>query len=193
MADDDLDGHFVLGVDLDGVCADWGAGFRALAARHLGIEEDALPPAHTWEMTEWGLEEGAIDELFRISVTQERLFRHLPAYDRVGEVLTQLSHDGVHIRIVTHRLALPGAHANTVHDTVEWLEEHGIPYWDLCFLGRKSDLNLDLLIDDAPHNIASLREAGRNVLVMDQPYNRHLGGPRAMNWTEVDAHVRSLL
>lgn len=193
MADDDLDGHFVLGVDLDGVCADWATGFRAIAARHLGVDPGELPPANTWEMAEWGIDAERLDELFHLAVSEERIFRHLPVYDRVGEVLRGLSHEGVHIRIVTHRLALPGAHARTVHDTVEWLEEAGIPYWDLCFLGRKSDLAVDLLIDDAPHNVASLRAAGRAVLVMDQPYNRHLGGPRAHNWTEIDAHVRALL
>ncbi|MFT5222648.1 MAG: 5'-nucleotidase [Glaciecola sp.] len=193
MAEDDLKGSFVLGVDLDGVCADWGSGFRALAERHLGIDEGDLPQANTWEMSEWGLETGKLAELFRVSVHEERLFRHLPIYEHVSEVLQGLSRDGVHIRIVTHRLALSGAHATTVQDTVEWLDEHDIPYWDLCFLGRKSDLHVDLLIDDAPHNIASLRAAGSNVLVMDQPYNVHLGGPRAHNWREVDAHVRKLL
>lgn len=193
MADDDLDGHFVLGVDLDGVCADWGSGFRAIAERHLGLDAGHLPPAHTWEMTEWGLEPGQLGELFQIAVDRERIFRHLPMYPRVSEVLTELSHAGVHIRIVTHRLALPGRHAVVVQDTVEWLDEHEIPYWDLCFLGRKSDLELDLLIDDAPHNVESLRAHGRNVLVMDQPYNQHVGGPRVRDWTEVDAYVRALL
>ncbi len=172
--------------------ADWNAGFRPIAAAHLGVEEEDLPRPDSWEMSEWGLEAEDLRVLFKRSI-EERIFRDLPAYEGASEVLRGLSDDGVHIRIVTHRLALPGSHAVTVSDTVAWLDENRIPYWDLCFLGRKSDLDLDLLIDDAPHNIESLRQAGRNILVMDQAYNRHLGGPRATSWREVDAHVRRLL
>ena len=40
-------------------------------------------------------------------------------------------------------------------------------------------------IDDAPGQINALKEAGENVLIFDQPYNRHLEGPRAHNWSEV--------
>jgi len=192
MAEDDPHGAFVLGVDLDGVVADFTAGFRPIVAEELGVEAASLGDARSWELSEWGIaDKERLDELFRAAVVDHRLFRKLAPIPGAAEVLQGLSQDGVHIRIVTHRIVLSGAHAITVHDTVEWLDEYGIPYWDLCFLGRKSDLALDLLIDDAPHNVESLRAAGREILVMDQPYNRHVGGPRAMDWHDVDAYVRA--
>ena len=38
-----------------------------------------------------------------------------------------------------------------------WLDQVGIPYRDLCFLGRKPEVEADAYVDDAPHNVAELR------------------------------------
>ncbi len=193
MVDDAIDARFILGVDLDGVVADWNAGFKPIAAEFLGVDADSLPPPHSWELTEWGFDKDSLHDVFEVAVAAKRMYRDLPVYPHASEVLHRLSDAGVHIRIVTHRLVLTGAHQATASDTVAWLDDNDIPYWDLCFLGRKSDLSVDLLIDDAPHNIASLRRTGQNVLVMDQLYNRHLGGPRAHGWLEVEQYVMSVL
>jgi hypothetical protein len=44
-------------------------------------------------------------------------------------------------------------------------------------------------LDDAPHQIESLRVSGQMVLVFDQLYNRHLDGPRVQGWSGVVEHV----
>ena len=58
-----------------------------------------------------------------------------------------------------------------------WLDQHGIPYRDLCFLGDKPEVEADAYVDDAPHNVEALRAAGNDVIVFDQPYNGHVDGP----------------
>jgi 5'-nucleotidase len=121
-----------------------------------------------------------------------RMFRDMPAIDGASEALWRLSDAGVWIRIVTHRLYANWGHAVAVADTVEWLDAAGIPYRDLCFLGRKPAVEADLYVEDAPHNVAELREAGNRVVVYDQPYNRDLEGPRARSWAEVEAIVAEL-
>ena len=93
------------------------------------------------------------------------------------------------IRIVTHRLYANWGHAVAAADTVAWLDAAGIPYRDLCFLGRKPEVEADLYVEDAPHNIVELRAAGNQVVVFDQPYNRDLDGPRAQTWAEVERLV----
>ncbi len=193
MVDDAVDARFILGVDLDGVVADWNAGFKPIAAEFMGRDIDEMPEANTWELTEWGFDQELLHQAFEVAVGERRMYRNLPTYPHASEVLHRLDDAGVHIRIVTHRLVLTGAHQTTAGDTIAWLDDNEIPYWDLCFLGRKSDLAVDLLIDDAPHNIASLRKAGRNVLVMDQLYNRDLGGPRANGWLDVEKYVMSVI
>ena len=100
--------------------------------------------------------------------------------------LWRLSDAGVWIRIITHRIYGNWGHAVAVGDTVTWLDTVGIPYRDLCFLGAKPQVEADCYIDDAPHNVEALRATGAYVIVFDQLYNRHLDGPRAADWTEVE-------
>jgi 5'(3')-deoxyribonucleotidase len=64
-----------------------------------------------------------------------------------------------------------------------------VPYRDICFIGAKRDVGGDAYIDDAPHNVIALREAGYDVIVMDAGYNRELDGPRACNWDDVERIV----
>jgi 5'-nucleotidase len=100
-----------------------------------------------------------------------------------------LSDAGVWIRLITHRLYTNWGHAVAVADTVAWLDDVGIPYRDLCFLGRKPEVEADAYVDDAPHNVLELRRAGNPVIVFDQPYNRDLDGLRAETWPQVETLV----
>jgi 5'(3')-deoxyribonucleotidase len=184
---------FVLAVDLDGVCGDHGAAFREVVARDRGVPASSLPPQQTWNFTEWGLTDEDFLRLHRIAVLEHRIFRTMPALPGCAEALWRLSDAGVWIRIVTHRLYTNWGHAVAVADTVAWLDEHGVPYRDLCFLGRKPHVEADVYVDDAPHNIEALRRAGAIAIVFDQPYNRHLDGPRARSWAEVEELVLGLL
>ena len=110
-----------------------------------------------------------------------------------AEALWRLSDAGVWIRIITHRLVGNWAHAKVVADTVTWLDDHRIPYRDLCFLGQKPQVEAAAYVDDAPHNVEALRESGNTVIVFDQPYNRDLAGPRASTWEEVEMLVADLV
>ena len=50
-----LETPFVLGVDLDGVCADYTTAFREIAAQELGVDQSSLPLERSWDFNEWGL------------------------------------------------------------------------------------------------------------------------------------------
>jgi 5'-nucleotidase len=177
----------VLGVDVDNVLADYTGGLRRIVAAERGIEPDLLPDPSRWSAyEEWGFTPETFDALHRRSVVEHRLFRDLEPMPGAADVLRRLSERGVRIRIVTHRLYLSGMHQLAASDTVAWLDAHDIPYWDLCMVARKADVGCDLMIDDAPHNVAALRDIGRRVVVYDWPYNRHLAGPRAGDWAEVE-------
>jgi 5'-nucleotidase len=181
--------QFILGVDLDGVCADHGEGFRRVVAAERGIELSELAPQQTWNCHEWGLSDGEFLRLHRLGVMEHRMFATMPVIDGAPEALWRLSDAGVWIRVITHRLYANWGHAVAAADTVAWLDESSIPYRDLCFLGRKPEVEADLYIDDAPHNVLDLRAAGNDVIVFDQPYNRHLDGPRARSWAEAEELV----
>ncbi len=178
--------RYVLGVDLDGVCADYNSGFRDVVAADRGIDPVELLPNRSWGFKEWGLDEAEFDRLHQKAVTEDRMLATLPVIDGCSDVLWRLSDAGVWIRIITHRLYKNWGHAAAATDTVTWLDNAKIPYRDICFLGAKPEVEADLYIDDAPHNIVGLRDAGNDVIVFDQSYNAGLRGPRAKNWAEVE-------
>lgn len=70
--------------------------------------------------------------------------------------------------------------------TERWLKQHGFPTAPLI-MGRPkpeavAELAIDLMLEDAPHEIAGLRGVCR-VLIRAQPYNLGLPEPR-FTWTK---------
>jgi 5'(3')-deoxyribonucleotidase len=183
---------FVLGVDLDGVCGDYTAAFRQVVAAERGVDSESLGDDRSWNFEQWGIE-GEFDHYHRRAVLDHRMFREMPVMPGAAATLWRLSDAGVWIRVITHRLCVNWGHAVAVGDTVAWLDQHGIPYRDICFLGQKPQVEADCYIDDGPHNVEALRAAGNAVIVFDQPYNRDLEGPRARDWAEVEEIVLGML
>src|SRR4051794_24711841 len=188
------DRTFVFGVDLDGVCGDYTEAFRTVVARERDIEPSALPDARGWDFAEWGVAElGGFEAVHRRAVLEHRMFREMPAMPGAPEALWRLSDAGVWIRIITHRLYVNWGHAVAVSDTVEWLDHNAIPYRDICFLGRKPEVEADCYVDDSPSVVEALRDEGNTVIVFDAPYNAHLPQPRATTWAEVEHLVSSFV
>ena len=184
---------FVFGVDIDGVVADYTAGFREVVAADLGVDPASLPDERSWDFNEWGLDIDEFNRLHRHAVAEVRMLATLPVIEGAADALWRLSDAGVWIRIVTHRLYVNWGHAAAIADTVSWLDEYRIPYRDICFLGAKPEVEADCYIDDAPHNIEELRAEGNTVIVFDQPYNVGLAGLRASDWATVESIVVDLV
>lgn len=185
---------FVLGVDLDGVCADYVGGFRRVVAKIKKVPEESLTWNVSWGCREWGIASAAeFDTLHRQAVLEHDMLLDMEPLKGVADALWRISDAGVWIRIVTHRLYVNWGHEVTAGHTVRWLDEMGIPYRDLCFVAKKTSVTADAFVEDAPHNIADLRAAGRKVVIFDQPYNRKFGPPRARNWEEAEKLVRDLV
>jgi 5'-nucleotidase len=178
---------FVLGVDLDGVCGDYTAAFARVVGSERGVDPSSLTTARSWDFDEWGLAQlGGFDSVHRAAVLEHRMFLEMPVMPGCAAALWRLSDAGVWIRIITHRLCVNWGHAVAVSDTVTWLDRHGIPYRDICFLGAKPEVEADCYVDDSPEIIEALRGAGNTVIVFDAPYNQDLDGPRASSWDDVE-------
>jgi 5'-nucleotidase len=184
---------FILGVDLDDVCADYTSAFREVVAAERGVDPATLPLERSWDFGEWGLGAGEFERAHQAAVLQHRIFRTMPMVAGAADALWRLSDAGVWIRIITHRLYNNWSHAIAVGDTVAWLDAVGIPYRDLCFLGAKPQVEADCYVDDAPHNVGALRAIGAQVIVFDRPYNRDLADPRAVDWAEVEQLVGEMV
>lgn len=194
--------QFVLGVDLDGVVADFYEGIRPLAAEWLGVAEDSLTRDVSYGLPEWSLQrmggssEEAYERFHRFAVTQRNLFRDLAPIHGAPAALRRISAfgdqtAGIRIRVITHRLYIKYFHKAALVQTIEWLEHHGIPYWDLCLMKEKAAVGADLYIEDSPKNVRDLREAGHEVIVFGNSTNQDLEDPRATDWTHLEQLVRS--
>lgn len=183
--------QFVLGVDLDGVVADFVRGLRPIAAEWLGVPETSLPHEISYGFLEWNLDScGGYDALHRFAVKERALFRHLPPINGAPAALRRLSAEDVRIRIITHRLYVPWFHREAIQQTTEWLEQHGIPYWDLCFMRDKAAVGADLYLEDSPANIEALRSDGHKTIVLTNSTNRALQPPKADSWHDLEEMVQ---
>lgn len=184
--------NIVIGVDLDGVCADFYGRMRQIAAEWFERPIGELPVEVSYGLSEWGIRNKSdYDSLHRFAVTQRELFSSMEMIPGARKYLRLLSDEGYRIRIITHRLFIHYFHATAVQQTVNWLDSHGIPYWDLCFMKEKSQVGADIYVEDTPENVMSLREKGLYTICFGNSTNRHVAAPRAESWQEVYEMVRS--
>lgn len=178
----------ILGLDLDGVTAEYVDGLRTFVARRHGFSpEDIarhLPEVEDYGFSDWS---GFGEDFFtyHTQAVEEGLYRGISPLEGASKTLWKLSDEGHHIRVITKRFVKNGQHGRVVADTAAWLEEFGIPYRDLAFLSKKTDLFADVYIDDAPSNIELFKKEWKDHIIFDAPYNRHLKGDRAHNWSEL--------
>jgi len=184
------DSSFIFGVDLDGVVGDFYGAVRKIAAEWLNKPVESLTPEVSYGLYEWGIEEfGGYDRLHRFAVTQRNIFRDMEPIKNAPAILRKLSNQGIRIRIITHRIFLKYSHRTSITQTVDWLDNYDIPYWDICFMNDKGAVGANVYIDDAPENVINLRKQGCKTIVFDNSTNRDLPGPRANNWFEVEHMV----
>ena len=184
------DNRFVLGVDLDGVCADFIGALRPIAAEWLGVPVENLPVKVSYGFPEWNLDRaGKYEDLHRFAIIQRDLFRNLQPIEGAPAALRRLSVRNIRIRVITHRLYIKYFHQEAITQTTEWLEHHGIPYWDLCFMRDKAAVGADLYVEDSPDNVQKLRDDGHKTIVFTNSTNESLPGPRANSWIEVESLV----
>jgi 5'(3')-deoxyribonucleotidase len=186
--------RFVLGVDLDGVVADFYAFMKTVAAEWTETPEDQLTDDFRYGLKEWGIP--TTDEykrLHRFALTRRDLFESQKLIKGAAPALRRLSVEGVRIRIITHRLFIGHAHQQAIQQTVRWLDHNGIPFWDLCFMAEKGDVGADLYIDDGPENIKKPKAANKQVIVFTNPTNieyDYTPFERADTWVVVEDLVR---
>jgi 5'(3')-deoxyribonucleotidase len=184
----------VIGVDLDGVCADFYGRMRQIASEWFERPIDELPEEVSWGLSEWGITNPSqYDSLHRFAVTQRELFSSMEAIPGARKYLRQLSDEGFRIRIITHRLFIHYFHATAVQQTVNWLDSHGIPYWDLCFVKEKTQVGADIYIEDSPENVAQLRGRGLFTICFGNSTNRHIEELRAASWQDVYDMIKAFV
>jgi 5'(3')-deoxyribonucleotidase len=175
----------IIGVDLDGVCSDFYGRMREIAAEWFECQLDDLTPEVSYGLKEWGIDRPEqYESLHRFAVTQRGLFETSPMIHGARSYLRKLSNEGARIRIITHRLFIHYFHRTAVSQTIDWLDTHGIPYWDLCFMKEKEQVGADIYVEDAPGNVEALRAKGCHTICFANSTNRHIQDPRVKTWKD---------
>jgi 5'(3')-deoxyribonucleotidase len=189
-----LSEQFVLGIDLDGVVADFYARMREIAAEWRGVPLDDLNRSVTYGLPEWGFVKKEYEDLHRFAVTQRNLFTSMLPIEGAPQAIRRLAElEGVRVRVITHRLFISHFHKIAVGQTVEWLDANAVPYWDLCFMCDKELVDADVYVEDSPRNIKQLRQAEREVIVYSNSTNQEISdepGGRAHDWKQAESMIR---
>jgi 5'(3')-deoxyribonucleotidase len=175
----------IIGVDLDGVCADFYGRMREIVAEWFERPVNELTPDVTYGLREWGVTSEKYDSIHRFALYQRELFRTSQIIPGARKYLRMLSDEGARIRIITHRLFIHYSHNLAVSQTVDWLDYHAIPYWDLCFMKAKEQVGADIYVDDTPDNVEQLRTRGLYAICFANSTNKAVEPPRATSWKEV--------
>lgn len=177
-----------LGIDLDGVVADFNEGWTRLHREEFGSE--VTPEmVTTWD----GLHHvaGFTDmETFwrwaRPNVRRPSIFRHLTPYPGALDTLRRLDALG-------HRIVIVTTKPNWARvDTLRWLADHEVPTGEIHITFRKSDVPCDVYLDDSPHVLAELvrHRSDAHICRFVRPWNDELDGTVAVaSWDDFDDFV----
>jgi 5'(3')-deoxyribonucleotidase len=170
-----------LGIDLDGVVADFNQGWVDRYNRDFGAS------VKVEEIVEWDAPVGlthfrAMSEFWEWARTcgeGKSVFRPLLPYPSAVEALTELERDGHEIVILTTKPQF------AIQDTYEWLAEHRVPASEVHIVTDKTTVACDFYVDDADHNLASLVAARPAAMVCRyvRPWNHpHPGAIDVVDW-----------
>ncbi|MGM9927447.1 MAG: hypothetical protein ACI35P_05790 [Bacillus sp. (in: firmicutes)] len=185
-------------IDMDDVLADFGEAWLQL---YNELYDDNLSKS---SITQWDLAPLVKPEcghkIYDL-MKHPGLFRYLKPMPYAQEVVQRLHDARYNIMIVSDS---PMGHAfcdyqknssliaNPADDKRAWLLEYFpmIPKQNVIFGSQKYYVRGDVLIDDKPETYEICTALGQDVILMDQPYNKHIPAKmRAHNLLEVEQFI----
>ena len=178
-----------LGIDLDGVVANFGAGWTnfynqefgtSLGEHDINTWDAIVPLTHFRSMREFWT--------WARNLNGASLFRHLDTYPEAVPSLWDLVRQKHDVVIITTKP--PWA----IHDTFAWLSENKIPTREVHITDAKYEVDCDIYLDDAPHHIYSIHQErpDRVMTRFARPWNHTVSGTESVsNWPEFLALVKS--
>lgn len=179
-----------LGIDLDGVVADFVAGW--ISRYNQDFEADLTPESvQTWDGLHTLTHFQDMQEFWRWASDHGggSVFRHLETYEGAADSLHKLAMRGHSIVILTMKPDW------AIHDTFAWIAEHRLPTREVHILADKWTVPCDVYLDDAPNVLESLVEKQRSALVCRfmRPWNHPVEGAVDVHgWPQFTDVVESL-
>lgn len=179
-----------LGIDLDGVVADFNSGWISQYNTEFGADVafdavdawDGIPSLthfrHMGEFWEWAQDYGG-----------HSLFRHLDTYPGAVEALGRLEAAGHDIVIITTKPDW------AVHDTFAWIADRRLPTREVHITEDKWQVPCDVYLDDSPYQVDSLHRHRPETAVVRfvRPWNQPVPGTHEVeSWDDFEALVVEL-
>lgn len=166
-----------VGIDLDGVCYDFGDSLRHYLWGWCRRDEATMPEPTRWEFYEdWGLDLKQFLQACHAGVDAGVIFTWGDPFPGVREALSALHSAGHTLHVVTDRSF--GSNGNAERATRAWLDRYKLPFDSLTFSSDKTIVRADYFIDDKLQNYDELHAAGVEVYLLDQPWNQDRWTPR---------------
>ena len=181
-----------IAIDIDSTLHHYWDTLSEIAVRRFGIE---LPYE---EQFTWGITRLRADQLeicIEESHSEDCILAGTPYPEAVETVRRWHDSGGHFIHVTSHR------DPRCAPATARWLEQIGLPYDDLCCswdkVSRCSELQIDVLIDDSPLNLAAALDRGLTVATIAHPWNRDVCEEEdvlvAADWPELALALEPLL
>lgn len=179
---------YILGVDLDNCVVNYTDALKNYMMNvNPSFTENDFPAPVSYNFADSGWPFNNIEEFIEThnAAVREGMFRAARPMENVAEEIDRLRSEGVHIRIVTHRIFSFDDKEQAIIDTIMWLKSHKVNFDSICFDGDKGDIVCDGFVDDAPSNIESIRMSNSAYcFAFNQSYNKDIDGPRVYNWKD---------
>ena len=178
-----------LGIDLDGVVADFNTGWINHYNQEFGSDV-SLNDVDRWDVIPSLTHFAHMGEFWRWAehLDGASLFRHLEPYPDALPALHRLAK--------RHRIVIITTKPDfAIHDTYEWIAEHGVPTREIHITGRKWTVNCDAYLDDGPHNLEDLvtHRPESQVFRFVRPWNSAIEATIAVNsWREFEDCIDAL-
>lgn len=164
-----------LGIDLDGVVANFNKGWIDFYNREFGTE--LIPEqVDAWDGLTAITHFEDMGAFWRWSsdLDGRSLFWHLEPFQGAVEALHELDREGHEIVILTTKPPF------AIDDTHEWIAANRIPSTEIHILEHKWEVDCDVYLDDGPHILPKLVEHRPDRLVCRyvRPWNTPVTGAR---------------
>ena len=174
-----------VGVDMDGVLADFNTGWMQRYNDEFGTRLEAAM-VQQWDGLHKLTHFGSMAEFWAWAQGEGRsTFRDAPPLPGAIEAIKRIG--------ARHRVAIVSSKFDwAIPDSLAWLADHGVPAREVHFLWDKTLARCDVYLDDAPHQLDDLARRLPEAVVcrMVHPWNEPLPGVVDVHsWAEFERVV----
>ncbi|MEX1296173.1 MAG: hypothetical protein AB1Z67_08380 [Candidatus Limnocylindrales bacterium] len=182
---DDLLPGIRVGIDMDGVLADFNTGWMSRYNTEFGTELEASM-VQRWDGLHTLTHFPSMGHFWRWAQGEGRsTFRDAPPLPGAIEAVQRIG--------ARHRVCIVSSKFEwAIPDSLAWLADHGVPAREVHFLWDKTLAACDIYLDDAPHQLRELSTGVPDAVVcrMVHPWNHPIDGVVDIHsWAEFEEVV----